>query len=282
MEEIEGYPVEFEAAGRTKAVCTGAAAGRGVLLLPRAAGHGPRVHGAAAAGFSKAGVFTVFLPLLFGRTQRKKSSLRSLLSLCVRREFNLWPAGSSPSSTGCGRSRPGSATSRGTPGRGDRHVPDGRLRPHPAPRRLDDGPGLRPAFIPSLPWRPGDRAALDAREALLADGVCSAVCADQQSGSMGVPRGSGLMPPGSDGVGRERRGVVVGAHRHPPRCWRPRRRPGTGWPCPAWVRRNRRPVGHGSPVGCPSRPPFSSEPTSSFFLVSTLITGFPHARWAVA
>ena len=44
----------------------------------------------------------------------------------------------------------------------------------------------------------------------------SAVCADQQSGSIEVPRVSGLMPPGSDGVHRERRRVVVGAHRHPP------------------------------------------------------------------
>ena len=44
----------------------------------------------------------------------------------------------------------------------------------------------------------------------------AAVRADQQPGRVGVQGFSDLLPPGCDGVHRERGGVVVGAHRHPP------------------------------------------------------------------
>jgi hypothetical protein len=43
----------------------------------------------------------------------------------------------------------------------------------------------------------------------------AAAGADQQASSIGMQQFSSVVPPGSDGVDRERGGVVVGAHRHP-------------------------------------------------------------------
>ena len=67
--------------------------------------------------------------------------------------------------------------------------------------------------------------------------------------------------------------------RSPSRCSRPGRRPRTGSPCPVRGRGSRgRSTWLGRPSGRHSRPPFLNSPTSSFFLVSTLITGSPAAR----
>ena len=64
--------------------------------------------------------------------------------------------------------------------------------------------------------------------------------------------------------------------RSPSRRRRPCRRPRTGSPCPArWSGKSWVFTRSGLPAGCHSRPPFLNCPTSSFFLVSTVITGCP-------
>ena len=74
----------------------------------------------------------------------------------------------------------------------------------------------------------------------------------------------------------ERGGVVVGADRHPAGVRRRRRRCRRGSPCPAPCPGSRaRSTRTGEPLGWYSRPPFLNSPTSSFFLVSTEITGCP-------
>jgi hypothetical protein len=46
----------------------------------------------------------------------------------------------------------------------------------------------------------------------------------------------------------------------------------------SWSGKSCTPTRSGSPVGCHSHPPLAYRPTSSFFLVSTLTTGWPAAR----
>ena len=107
----------------------------------------------------------------------------------------------------------------------------------------------------------------------------AAVGADQQRVGVRVAARVRPVPPAADACRPRTRRCRGRCPPTPTRCWRPRRRPRTGWPCPArGSRKSCTLTGSGSPLGCHSRPPFLKSPTSSFFLVSTLITGCPAAR----
>jgi dienelactone hydrolase len=161
MSEIDGYTsFEFTAAGRTKTVYR-RGSGPGVLLLHELPGMSAECIDLGGRLAEKG--FTVFLPLLFGKPGQK-SSLRSLLSPCVRREFNLWQAG---------RASPILDWLRPL----SRHLRDESRHPRVGAigmcltggfaltLLLDDwlmAPILSQPSLPfALPWRPGNKAALD-------------------------------------------------------------------------------------------------------------------------
>jgi len=110
----------------------------------------------------------------------------------------------------------------------------------------------------------------------------STVGQDQQGIRAGVPHLAFRLPPQSDALHCEVRGVMAGSHIDEPtvvshvidpvRTALPTLIDGKSWIC----------TRIGCPFGCQVRPAFLKSPTSSFFLVSTEMTGWPRSRNARA
>src|SRR6266850_1501088 len=112
--------------------------------------------------------------------------------------------------------------------------------------------------------------------------AAAAVRGDQQSGGLGIARPTDGAPPLPDAIDGERSRVMVNADTHPTRVGGevidPVRLLGHAFRRPLAVRRTR--TASGLPCGRYSRPLLRKSPTSSFFLVSTEITGCLSAKAA--
>ena len=105
--------------------------------------------------------------------------------------------------------------------------------------------------------------------------AASSIGGDQQFAGPRIALGPHLLPPPADRAYRELRRVVIDAHAHPALVQAQvensvRNDFAQLLSTKSWIT-----TSSGSPLGCHSRPPFLNGPTSSFFLVSTEITGWP-------
>ena len=103
-----------------------------------------------------------------------------------------------------------------------------------------------------------------------------------RSGSVGMQLLSCIVPPCSGGLAAANAARSCHRRCHPPptQCSLPRHRPGTVPPCPAWSRGSTSTLACSRlALGLPLPATVSLQaPTSSFFLVSTLITRSPAAK----
>ncbi len=103
---------------------------------------------------------------------------------------------------------------------------------------------------------------------------------EQQPAGAGVVVSADRLPPAADRGDGERRRVVIGADADPAGVRR--HVVDSGIALAAWPGKSCVLTLTGCPAGCHSCPAFLQSPISSFFLLSTLITGSPASLWSRA